>query len=230
VTIDQFVASAGTKWGQHSGLVMLLPHGYEGQGPEHSSARPERFLQLCANNNMQVVNCSTPANFYHVLRRQLKRKFRIPLVVMTPKSLLRHPQCVSSIEDFMEPGFKALIDDGKAEAKKVRKVLLCSGKLYFDLLEHSEKEKVTDVAIVRIEQLYPLPEKQLKSIFDKYKKASFAWVQEEPMNMGAWMHIGRYELPFTPKYIGRGSSASPASGFKKTSDAEMKAIIEEAFS
>lgn len=229
IMIDQFIASAGTKWGQYSGLVMLLPHGYEGQGPEHSSARMERFLQLCGNNNMQVMNCSTPASFYHALRRQLKRDFRVPLVVMTPKSLLRHPKCVSTIEDFSKGSFMEVIGDQYADAKKVKKVLLCSGKIYYELLEKQQADKRKDVAIIRVEQLYPLPEHQLAAIYEQYSKADFFWVQEEPRNMGTWMHLSRYDLPFSPKYIGRKSSASPATGFKKTHDKEQAAILEEAF-
>lgn len=229
IMIDQFIASAGTKWGQYSGLVMLLPHGYEGQGPEHSSARMERFLQLCGNNNMQVMNCSTPASFFHALRRQLKRDFRVPLVVMTPKSLLRHPKCVSTIEDFTKGSFMEVIGDQYADAKKVKKVLLCSGKIYYELLEKQQADKRKDVAVIRVEQLYPLPEHQLAAIYDQYSKADFFWVQEEPRNMGTWMHLSRYDLPFTPKYIGRKSSASPATGFKKTHDKEQAAILEEAF-
>ncbi len=229
IMIDQFIASAGTKWGQYSGLVMLLPHGYEGQGPEHSSARMERFLQLCGNNNMQVMNCSTPASFYHALRRQLKRDFRVPLVVMTPKSLLRHPKCVSTIEDFSKGSFMEVIGDQYADAKKVKKVLLCSGKIYYELLEKQQADKRKDIAIIRVEQLYPLPEHQLAAIYEQYSKADFFWVQEEPRNMGTWMHLSRYDLPFSPKYIGRKSSASPATGFKKTHDKEQAAILEEAF-
>jgi 2-oxoglutarate dehydrogenase E1 component len=214
---------------QFGGLVMLLPHGYEGQGPEHSSARMERFLQLCGNNNMQVMNCSTPASFYHALRRQLKRDFRVPLVVMTPKSLLRHPKCVSTIEDFSKGSFMEVIGDQYADAKKVKKVLLCSGKIYYELLEKQQADKRKDVAIIRVEQLYPLPEHQLAAIYEQYSKADFFWVQEEPRNMGTWMHLSRYDLPFSPKYIGRKSSASPATGFKKTHDKEQAAILEEAF-
>lgn len=229
IMIDQFVASAGTKWGQYSGLVMMLPHGYEGQGPEHSSARLERFLQLCGNNNMQVVYCSTPANYFHALRRQLKRSFRVPLIAMTPKSLLRHPQCVSKIEDFTDGRFMEVIGDAYADAKKVKRVLLCSGKIYYELLARQQEAKRKDIAIVRVEQLYPLPETQLKAEYERYPKAEFVWVQEEPRNMGTWMHLGRYDLPFAIRYIGRKSSASPATGFKKTHDKEQEAILSAAF-
>ncbi|MDP2175041.1 MAG: 2-oxoglutarate dehydrogenase E1 component [Bacteroidota bacterium] len=230
IMIDQFIASASTKWAQFSGLVMMLPHGYEGQGPEHSSARLERFLQLCASNNMQVVNCTTPANYYHVLRRQLKRKdFRVPLIAMTPKSLLRHPLCVSQIEDFTKGSFQEIIHDTYVDAKKVRRVILCSGKLYYDLLEKQQSDKAKDVAIVRIEQLFPLPEKQLADLYQQFSKAEFVWAQEEPKNMGTWMHFSRYDLPFTLRYIGRKSSASPATGYKKVHDKEQAAILNEAF-
>src|SRR5690606_37202642 len=165
---------------------LLLPHGYEGQGPEHSSARLERFLQLSANNNMQVLNCTTPANFYHSLRRQLKRDFRIPLVIMTPKSLLRHPMCVSNLKDFTEGKFEEIFADTYADPKKVKRVLLCSGKIYYELLQKQQEEKRKDVAIIRIEQLYPFPEKELEEQFKLYSKAEFFWVQEEPRNMGTW--------------------------------------------
>ncbi len=229
IMIDQFIASAGTKWAQYSGLVMLMPHGYEGQGPEHSSARLERFLQLSSSYNMQIVNCTTPANYFHALRRQLKRNFRIPLVVMTPKSLLRHPMCVSTIEDFEKGSFQELIGDKYAEAKKVTKVLLCSGKIYYELLTKQQEDKRKDVAIIRLEQLYPLPEMQLADVYAQYTNASYHWVQEEPRNMGTWMHLSRYDLPFAISYIGRKSSASSATGFKKVHDKEQAAILNEAF-
>lgn len=228
IIIDQFISSAETKWGKYSGMVMLLPHGYEGQGPEHSSARPERYLQLCAGTNMQVLNCSTPANLFHALRRQLKRNFQVPLIIMTPKSLLRHPMCTSPITDLSSGGFKEVIDDSDV-SNTVRKVLFCSGKMYYDLLAKKAESVVNDIAVVRIEQLYPLPEWQLKDIFNKYKGADFAWVQEEPMNQGAWLHLHRYEFPIKLSYYGRKSSASPASGFKKTHDKEQKEIVDAAF-
>lgn len=230
IMIDQFVASAGTKWGQYSGLTLMLPHGYEGQGPEHSSARLERFLQLCAGFNMQVVYCTTPANYYHVLRRQLKRDgFRVPLIAMTPKSLLRHPLCVSALKDFTEGEFQAIIDDDFVSTAKVTRVLLCSGKVYYDLLEKQQADKNKTIAIVRVEQLFPLPEEQFKELKEKYSKAEFVWVQEEPKNMATWMHLSRYDLPFALRYIGRKSAASPATGYKKTHDKEQAAIISESF-
>lgn len=228
IIIDQYIAAGLAKWGRHNGLVMLLPHGYEGQGPEHSSARPERFLQLAANFNMQVVYCSTPANIYHVLRRQLKRNFRVPLVIMTPKSLLRHPMCVSTLEDFTNGTFQEVIADNYAE-KSARKVLFCTGKIYYELLEKQQNEQIKDIAIVRVEQLYPLPYKQMNEVMASYADATCYWVQEEPKNMGTWMHILRYDFDRPLQYIGRRSSASPATGLKKVHEKEQQAIIDTAF-
>lgn len=239
--IDQFVSAAESKWRRMSGLTMLLPHGYEGQGPEHSSARLERFLQLCAEYNMTVANVTTPANYFHMIRRQLARPFRKPLVLMSPKKLLRFERCVSPFEDFTKGGFQELIDDAlfsnKAKAAKVKRVLLCSGKVYYDLLEKQEAGKREDVAIVRLEQLYPLPVKQMEAVFEKYAKAEFIWVQEEPANMGAWYYMSEEcrvkseELKSfrTLKCISRKASASPATGFKKVHDEEQKDIVERAF-
>ncbi len=227
IMIDQFVASAETKWGKFSGLTMLLPHGYEGQGPEHSSARPERYLQLCAGGNMQVLYPSTPANLFHALRRQLKRDFQVPLIVMSPKSLLRHPLCVSNFDEF-EGSFQEVIADH--EVTKARKVLLCTGKIYYDLLQARHERNINDIAIVRVEQLYPLPEWKLKDIFSQYAEAEFCWVQEEPKNQGYWLHLFRYDLPVKLSYIGRNSSASPATGFKKMHDKEQADIVNRALS
>jgi 2-oxoglutarate dehydrogenase E1 component len=231
VIIDQYLAAGETKWQRYNGMVLLLPHGYEGQGPEHSSARLERYLQLCAGQNMQVINCTTPANFFHALRRQLKRDFRCPLIVMTPKSLLRHPKCVSPMEDFTKKKFREVIDDEKVEAKSVKTVLFCSGKVYYDLLEYQEENERYDVAIVRLEQQYPLPEKQINAIHRKYKQAnSFRWVQEEPKNMGTYMHIQRYEwADMLDREISRRSSASPATGFAAVHADEQKRLVEAAF-
>ena len=229
VMIDQFIASGETKWGRYSGLVMLLPHGYEGQGPEHSSARLERYLQLCAMANMQVMNITTPANLFHAFRRQLKTDYRKPLVIMSPKSLLRHPLCVSTTEEFTKGGFKELIDDDYVDAKKVKRVNICSGKIYYDLLAKQQEDKRTDVAIVRLEQIYPMPEKQMEALMKKYKNAEFCWVQEEPKNMGAWMHILRYDWARSFKEITRRSSASPATGYASVHKKEQEAIIAEAF-
>jgi 2-oxoglutarate dehydrogenase E1 component len=229
IIIDQYISSAETKWKTHSGLTLLLPHGYEGQGPEHSSARPERFLQLCANWNMQVCNITTPANYFHALRRQLHRDIRLPLVVMTPKSLLRHPLCVSSLTDFTKGSFQELIDDAYAEVKKVEKVLFCSGKIYYDLLEEQQKNARKDIAIVRLEQLYPMPEAAMDAVMEKYKGATYHWVQEEPKNMGAWTYLLRREENFKLKLISRKASASTATGFAKVHAKEQRQIVEEAF-
>lgn len=229
IIIDQYISSAETKWKTHSGLTLLLPHGYEGQGPEHSSARPERFLQLCANWNMQVCNITTPANYFHALRRQLHRDIRLPLVVMTPKSLLRHPLCVSTLSDFTKGSFQELIDDAYAEVKKVKKVLFCSGKIYYDLLEEQQKNARKDIAIVRLEQLYPMPEAAMDAVMGKYIGATYCWVQEEPKNMGAWTYLLRREENFKLKLISRKASASTATGFAKIHAKEQRQIVEEAF-
>lgn len=234
IIVDQFITSAEAKWRRMSGLVMLLPHGYEGQGPEHSSGRIERFLQQCAGNNIQVVNCTTPANQFHVLRRQIKRDFRKPLMCFTPKKLLRYPTCVSTVKDFSTGGFQEVIDDITADEKTIKKVVFCSGKLFYDLIEAKEKEKVKDVAIIRIEQLYPFPAKQLQLIFSKYKNAKeFIWAQEEPENMGPWVFMMRMFMKYKEtnqvllKYIGRPENASPATGFSKTHGEQQQAIIDQ---
>ncbi len=233
--VDQYISAAESKWRRMSGLVMLLPHGYEGQGPEHSSARLERFLQMCAEFNMSVCNVTKPANFFHLLRRQLARPFRKPLIVMSPKSLLRHPECISNITDF-EPGnrFQEIYDDEdyptKAKAKKVERVLFCTGKIYYDLLKRKREENRQDVAIIRLEQLYPFPLEQLNQLVDeKYKSAKAYWVQEEPSNMGAWQYFWSFYRNADIELISRKSSASPATGFKKVHDIEQQAIIDMAF-
>jgi 2-oxoglutarate dehydrogenase E1 component len=231
IIIDQYLSSAEDKWKRMNGIVMLLPHGYEGQGAEHSSARMERFLSLCGEYNMQVTNCTTPANFFHALRRQLKREFRKPLIVFTPKSLLRHPRCVSSIDDFIKNGFAEVIDDVTADPKKVNRIAFCTGKVYYDLLDRKEKDNNTDLAIIRLEQLYPFPKKQVEAILNKYAKAnSYLWVQEEPENSGAWSYILRVMRQHNLRYIGREESASPATGSHKQHDKEQKAILDEVFS
>lgn len=230
IIIDQFITSAEYKWRRMNGLVMLLPHGYEGMGPEHSSARMERFLQQCAENNMQVVNCSTPANQFHILRRQIKRNFRKPLICFTPKKLLRYPTCVSPLKDFTTGGFIELIDDSTANVKSVKKIAFCSGKIYYDLIEAKQKENNEDLAIVRIEQLYPLPTRQLQEIVSKYKNATeYLWVQEEPENMGAWAYMLRAFREVHLKYIGRNESASPATGYGKQHTQQQQSIIEKVF-
>ena len=231
--VDQYISAAESKWQRMSGLVMLLPHGYEGQGPEHSSARLERFLQMCAEANITVANITTPANIFHAMRRQLARPFRKPLIIMSPKSLLRHPMAVSDISEFHTgTGFQEVINDPnvtKTGAKKVKRVLLCTGKIYYDLLERKMENKVKDVAIVRIEQLYPLPTDQLKEVFKQYKNAEFKWVQEESENMGAWRYIAMKLRDKNLEVISRKASASPATGFKKVHEQRQKAIIDEAF-
>ena len=232
IVVDQFITSAEYKWRRMNGLVMLLPHGYEGMGPEHSSARIERFLQMCAENNMQVVNATTPANFFHVLRRQLHRPFRKPLIVFTPKSLLRHPQCTSSIKDFTVGGFREVLDDKSANPDVITKVAFCSGKIYYDLLEQKEKDGISNIAIIRLEQLYPLPIEQLKKVMAKYKTAkNWLWVQEEPDNMGAWSYILRKFNPHTPglTVISRAENSTPATGYSKIHQEQQKAIVDKVF-
>ena len=251
VVIDQFIASGERKWTRASGLVMLLPHGYEGQGPEHSSARLERFLQLCSNDNLQVMNCTTPANYFHALRRQMHRDFRKPLIMMTPKSLLRNKYCVSNLEDFSKSNtFHRILWDHAIdpqtqgfiklkESSKIKKVILCSGKVYFDLLEAREKLKKDDVVLFRIEQLYPFPAKTLVKELKPYaENAKFFWCQEEPKNMGAWFSVRDY-IQWTLdtikannneiSYIGRSPDASPATGYAKRHNSQQQEIIDKVF-
>jgi 2-oxoglutarate dehydrogenase E1 component len=233
IIVDQYIASAETKWQRGNGLVMLLPHGYEGQGPEHSSARIERFMELCADNNIQVANCTTPANFFHVLRRQIYRDFRKPLIVFTPKSLLRSPKCVSKLEEFTEGKFEELIDDSYADAKKVKRVLFCSGKIYYDLLDKQQADQRKDVAIVRVEQLYPTPVVQMTKVKAKYSKATeFFWVQEEPENMGAWPYMCRKFRKgdiLNLDVISRKEGSSTATGFAKQHAAQQAYVVSKAF-
>ncbi len=238
IIIDQFIAAAETKWQQTSGLVMLLPHGFEGQGPEHSSARLERFLQLCAQNNIQVMNLTTPAQIYHALRRQMHRPFRKPMVVMSPKLLLRHPKAISTLEDLAKGTFQEVIDDAAATAANVEQVILCSGKVYYELLEEQAKQAdPSKYAIIRVEQLYPFPAKQLATVFAKYKKAkSFVWTQEEPKNNGAWSYIF-FKLQDLIKeikgasiyYAGRDDRSSPAVGATYKHKVEQQKLLDEAF-
>lgn len=233
IIIDQYLSAAEDKWKTQNNLVLLLPHGYEGQGAEHSSARLERFLSLCAEQNMQVVNCTTPANFFHALRRQVARDFRKPLVVMSPKSLLRHPECVSSLDEFTKGGFQELIDDATANAKDVEKIIFCSGKIYYELMDEKRKTGANNIAIIRIEQLFPWPTEQVAEVLKKYKKVeSIEWVQEEPENMGAWGYILRV---ISKGYSGvkidvvsPPASASPATGSAKLSAVRQRAVIEKA--
>ena len=248
IIIDQFISSGESKWGRASGLVMLLPHGYEGQGPEHSSARLERFLQLCAGENIQVVNCTTPSNYFHVLRRQMRRDFRKPLIIMTPKSLLRHKKCVSNISELsIKSTFHRVLEDDsflkiknllelKKKDSKIKKVVMCSGKIYYDLIEAREKLKIESVTFIRIEQLYPFPVKTLANILKRYKKAQFIWCQEEPKNMGAWNTVKNYidrtlEMinldGISVKYVGRKASSSTATGNLNKHLAQQKEILEK---
>lgn len=232
VIVDQFIASSESKWKRESGLVMLLPHGYEGQGPEHSSSRIERLLQLCAENNLQICNASTPAQYFHLLRRQLHRDFRKPLAVMTPKSLLRHKLAVSPVEEFLTGSFFEVLDDTIVDPSRVKRVVLCSGKVYYDIFEQRIKQESFETAIIRLEQLYPFPEEQLKKILDRYGKATeFVWVQEESHNMGAWIFVEPRlrAMGYLFEYVGRDESASPAVGSKKIHESEQKQLVEGAF-
>ena len=247
IIIDQFISSGESKWGRASGLVMLLPHGYEGQGPEHSSARLERFLQLCAGENIQVVNCTTPSNYFHALRRQMHRDFRKPLIIMTPKSLLRHKKCISNLNEFTtKHTFHRILEDDAYQKNyglihlnkdsKIEKVVLCSGKIYYDLLDARELEKNNSVIFIRIEQLYPFPAKTLANLLKRYEKAEFIWCQEEPKNMGAWNTVRNYIdrtleiIDFkgdNVKYVGRQASSSTATGNLNKHLAQQKEILEK---
>ena len=231
IIIDQFLSAAEDKWGTPNGLVMLLPHGYEGMGSEHSSARIERFLQLCAEDNFQVANCTNPANYFHLLRRQMVRSFRKPLIVFTPKKLLRYPRAVSSISEMSNGNFQEVIDDANAIPSKINKVVICSGKFYYDLIEEYEKNTLHDTAFVRLEQLYPFPEKQLKSILKKYGEDShFIWAQEEPENMGPWSFILRKWKLSNIICFSRNESGSPASGSPKVHEIRHQEIINKVMS
>jgi 2-oxoglutarate dehydrogenase E1 component len=235
--IDQFISSCESKWLRMSGLVMLLPHGYEGQGPEHSSARLERFLQLCAEDNLQVVNCTTPANYFHALRRQVHRPFRKPLIVMTPKSLLRNKSAVSALAD-MGPGttfHRMLQDPGELDAgDQVKRVVLCSGKVFYDLYDERAKRGIRNVALVRVEQIYPFPRRTVEREFQRFPNAEVVWCQEEPNNMGAWAFVerriedvlsGANVAAKRPRYIGRPASASPATGsYRKHNEQQAKLV------
>jgi 2-oxoglutarate dehydrogenase E1 component len=235
--IDQFLASGETKWLRMSGLTLLLPHGYEGQGPEHSSARPERYLQLCAERNMAVCNLTTPANYFHALRRQMHRNFRKPLIVFTPKSLLRHKLAVSPLADFADGStFRFVIPeiDTIAPPEQVKRVVLCTGKVYYDLLQTRRDKGITDVAIVRLEQLYPFPVRSLTAALSTYPKAEVVWCQEEPENMGGWWFADRRienllndmdVAAKRPRYIGREAAASPATGLARTHNAQQAALV-----
>ncbi len=230
IIVDQFLTAAEEKWKTQNGLVMLLPHGYEGQGAEHSSGRMERFLQQCAENNIQVANASTPANYFHLLRRQMHRKFRKPLVVFTPKSLLRFPKCVSTIDEMAKGSFQEVIDDPIANPKEVDTVVFCSGKFYYDLLAKQEESGADNMAIVRVEQLYPLPQIQLDQITAKYKNAkNFIWSQEEPENMGAWSHMLRHYTSVNLTPITLAESGAPATGSSKAHAVRHNDILNRVF-
>jgi 2-oxoglutarate dehydrogenase E1 component len=240
VTIDQFIAAGEAKWLRASGLVLLLPHGYEGQGPEHSSARPERFLQLCAEDNMQVANCTTPANYFHILRRQMHRDFRKPLIIMTPKSLLRHKKAVSPIGDFIgESHFRRILSDpNPPKDEDIRRLVLCTGKLAYELIEARDAARDRHISIVRIEQLYPFPGEALLARLKRMTNLEeVVWAQEEPKNQGYWNHVeprlerrlGEAGLkPKRPIYAGREPAASPATGLAKRHAAEQAALIADA--
>jgi 2-oxoglutarate dehydrogenase E1 component len=235
VIIDQFIAGAESKWQRMSGLVMLLPHGYEGQGPEHSSARLERFLQLTAERNMQVIVPTTPAQIFHALRRQMHRPFRKPLVVMSPKSLLRHPDAVSTLADLAAGGFRLVLDDaGVTDPSAVRRVILCAGKIFYALAAARREKEREDVALVRVEQLYPFPTAELREALARYGAArEVFWVQEEPANQGAWWFVLPLISPLLPagttfSYVGRAEAASPATGNHDVHEAEEHAILEQA--
>jgi 2-oxoglutarate dehydrogenase E1 component len=239
VIIDQFIASGEIKWLRMSGLVMLLPHGYEGQGPEHSSARLERFLQLCAEDNMQVVNCTTPANYFHVLRRQLHRKFRKPLIIMTPKSLLRHKLCLSSKQEMLKGTtfLRVIPETAKQVDANVKRVVFCTGKVYYDLYESREARGIDNVAIVRLEQLYPFPAREIREQMERYPNADVVWCQEEPENMGAW-HFLWHRLQnlleemghaqSRVRFAGRRAAASPATGYYKVHEKQQQMLVDQA--
>jgi 2-oxoglutarate dehydrogenase E1 component len=232
VIFDQFIASAETKWRRSTGLTVFLPHGFEGAGPEHSSARLDRLLALCANNNMQVVYPTTPAQHFHLLRRQMKRNFRKPLIVLTPKSLLRHPATTSRVAELVEGHFQAVVDDASvAEPGRVSRVLLCAGKVYYDLVEHRARARRDDIAIVRIEQLYPLRVPAIEQVLQRYRGAEVVWVQEEPMNMGAWRYMEdrlRQLFGLMVGYVGRPENSTPAVASEKMHRQEQQKIMIEA--
>ena len=231
IMIDQYISAAEDKWKLQNGLVMLLPHGYEGQGAEHSSARMERYLQLCARDNMYIADVTTPANMFHLLRRQMKVNFRKPLIVFTPKSLLRHPRAVSTVEEFANGEFQTVIDDATAEVSKIKSMVFCTGKFYYDLLAYKEENNREDVALVRVEQLFPVPTKQMKAIMDKYKNAEDkVWAQEEPRNMGAWGHLTmHFSEAHKLRVASRRFYASPAAGSAVRSKRRHQQVIDYVF-
>jgi 2-oxoglutarate dehydrogenase E1 component len=229
IMVDQFISAGEDKWATQSGLVMLLPHGYEGQGAEHSSGRMERFLQQCADLNMQIVNTSTPANHFHLLRRQIKRDFRKPLVVFSPKMLLRYPDATSSLDEMAKGTFQEVIDDSAAVAQKVDTVVLCSGKFYYEMKVKVAELGVDNMAFVRVEQLYPLPTAQIDAIVAKYKAKNILWAQEEPANMGAWTHMAMNLRHIPLVGICRPASAASAEGSKKLHEIRLKQLFNDLF-
>src|SRR5690606_6240238 len=231
IMLDQYISAAEDKWKIQNGLVMLLPHGYEGQGAEHSSARMERYLELCANDNMYVADCTTPANMFHLLRRQVKANFRKPLIIFTPKSLLRHPLVVSSVDEFANGSFQMLIDDATAKAEKVKTLVFVTGKFYYDLLEVRENENRDDVALVRIEQLFPLPAKEMREVLKKYKNADdIVWAQEEPRNMGAYSYLMmHFEESKAFRIASRRAYGAPAAGSATRSKRRHQEVIDFVF-
>jgi 2-oxoglutarate dehydrogenase E1 component len=249
VVFDQFLSSGERKWLRASGLVLLLPHGYEGQGPEHSSARLERYLQACAEDNIQVANCSTPANYFHILRRQVRRSFRKPLILMTPKSLLRHKRCVSNLAELGAGStfHRVLWDDAEIRPNQeiklvgddqIRRVVMCTGKVYYDLYEEREKRGINDVYLLRVEQLYPFPAKALIKELSRFKNADMVWCQEEPKNQGSWFFVEPYlewvlnqinAQTKRPSYVGRPASAATATGLMSKHLAQLQAFLDDAF-
>ena len=231
IMIDQYLSAAEAKWKIQNGLVLLLPHGYEGQGAEHSSGRMERYLQLCSKDNMYVANCSTPANMFHILRRQMVTTFRKPLIIFTPKSLLRHSKAVSGIEDFSNGKFMPVIDKNTADVSKIDRLVFCSGKFYYDLLEFKEKNNINDTALVRLEQLFPLPELEIQDVLNKYSNAKdIVWAQEEPRNMGAWSYLLLHlEDARNFRVASRRFYSSPAAGSSTRSKNRHNEVIEYVF-
>ncbi len=230
VIIDQYISSAEEKWGVLNGLVLYLPHGYEGQGPEHSSGRIERFLTMCARNNMQIMNFTTPANLFHALRMQLMRDIRLPMIVFTPKSLLRHPKCISTVNNLVEGSFQEVIDDNNVDVDSVTRLVFCTGKIYYDLLERKEELNARNVALVRIEQIYPFPQDKVEAIVNKYSSALLTlWVQEEPENMGAWTFISKMMCQYKIVPVARLASASPATGLAKLHIVGQNEIVNKVF-
>jgi len=230
IVVDQFISAGEDKWATQSGLVLLLPHGYEGQGAEHSSGRMERFLQQCADQNMQIVNTSTPANHFHLLRRQLKREFRKPLVIFTPKMLLRHPMATSKMESLAKGGFQEVIDDVNIQSKNIDTVVLCTGKFYYEMKIKAKELGVENMVFIRIEQLYPWPQKQVDKVLSKYQAKHIIWAQEEPENMGAWQYVAMQNRKLAITGVSRPASAASAEGSKKLHEKRLAKLFNELFS